>query len=68
MAKSKTISTGYKYVDTHTDRHGNVRHYFRRGGKRGPRLPDPADPTFAVQYANALVGGGIPVQEANPHL
>jgi hypothetical protein len=34
MAKIKI-----KYVDHFTDRHGSVRYYFRRGGKRIGPLP-----------------------------
>jgi integrase len=45
-----------RYIDRFTDRHGKVRHYFRRpGGARIP-LPDPSDPGFIAAYQAALDG------------
>lgn len=43
-----------KYVYREVDRHGQVRHYYREGG-RGARipLPDPSSPDFAAAYAAA---------------
>lgn len=51
------------YIDRFTDRHGKVRHYFRRpGGARVP-LPDPSVPNFMAEYAAARDSYTLPVAE-----
>ena len=42
------------YVQRFNDRHGKVRHYFRKPGFPRKALPEPADPTFAGAYHQAL--------------
>lgn len=50
-----------KYVVEDTDRHGNVRVYFRKPGKRKFRLPSPiGSPEFWREYQKAAAGN-IPV-------
>lgn len=49
------------YVQRFEDRHGKVRHYFRKPGMKRVALPDPTDPTFAAAYHQALAGTKIPV-------
>jgi hypothetical protein len=46
-----------KHVVEDTDRHGNVRIYFRRKGHPKVRLPSPVgSPEFEAAYAAALEG------------
>jgi len=53
-----------KYVVEDTDRHGNVRVYFRKPGERKLRLPAPVgSPDFWREYQKA-VAGEIPVRHA----
>lgn len=50
-----------KHVDRFKDRHGHVRHYFRRN--RGPRILLPGEPgssEFMVAYQAALDGQPLP--------
>jgi hypothetical protein len=42
-----------KYVNSFRDRHGALRFYFRRFGRRAP-LPCPDDPAFATAYERLL--------------
>lgn len=42
-----------EYVNSFIDRHGRMRYYFRRGGKR-IALPPPGSPAFAEEYDAAL--------------
>jgi integrase len=49
------------YVQRFKDRHGRVRHYFRKPGMKRIALPDPAEPTFAAAYHQALTGTKISV-------
>jgi hypothetical protein len=54
-----------KYVNTFTDRHGKVRHYFRHDGKR-LRLPgSPGSPEFMQAYQTALAGDALPKRKAD---
>lgn len=48
-----------RYVDRFVDRHGKVRHYFRRPGGARVSLPDRDDPKFLDAY-NAARDGGTP--------
>lgn len=41
------------YVQRFKDRHGKVRHYFRKPGCKRVALPDPADPAFMEAYQRA---------------
>jgi integrase len=43
-----------KYVNSFTDRHGTLRFYFRKGGKRIAALPPPSSPTFSKEYNGLL--------------
>jgi enterobacteria phage integrase len=55
-----------RYVDRFVDRHGHVRHYFRRpGGKRLPLQGMPGSNEFMAAYEAALAGGDAPAVEAN---
>jgi len=48
-----------RYVSSDTDRHGNVRYYFRKRGQRKIRLPGrPGDPEFMRAYHEALDAAG----------
>lgn len=45
----------YPYVNTYRDRHGRVRHYFRRGrGKRVPLPKHPGTPEFETAWKAAM--------------
>lgn len=45
---------GYRFVHSFTDRHGKVRHYFRRAGVPRIALPAPNSPEFRAAYDAAL--------------
>jgi integrase len=46
-----------KYVKSYADRHGKMRHYFRRKGEKQIPLPgDPGSTEFMEAYADALSG------------
>jgi integrase len=46
-----------KFVSADTDRHGNVRYYYRRRGSPKIRLPGaPGSPSFMAAYARAVAG------------
>lgn len=50
-----------KYVKTYQDRHGRLRHYFRRAGYPDIPLPgDTSSPEFYMTYAAALAGNPPP--------
>jgi integrase len=50
-----------KYTSADVDRHGNVRHYFRRPGKKKIRLPGaPGSETFMNVYKATLAGEILP--------
>jgi integrase len=49
------------FVQRFTDRHGKVRHYFRKPGLKRRPLPDPTDPRFAAAYHEALAQTKRPV-------
>jgi integrase len=49
------------YVQRFKDRHGKVRHYFRHPKFKRVALPDPADPSFAAAYHQALAQTKRPV-------
>jgi len=51
-------------VDRFVDRHGHVRHYFRRpGGKRIPLPGPPGSKEFMASYKTALAGKDAPAAE-----
>ncbi len=52
------------YVQRFRDRHGKVRHYFRKPGFPRKALPDPAEPEFAGAYHQALAQTKRPVAAA----
>ena len=53
-----------RYVDRFVDRHGHVRHYFRRpGGKRIPLPGLPGSEEFMVSYKTALAEEDAPAAE-----
>lgn len=47
------------YVNSFPDRHGRIRFYFRKGGKRIAALPAPESPTFSEEY-NLLLAEHAP--------
>jgi len=50
-----------QYVNSFRDRHGRVRHYFRRPGSKGIALPGlPGSAEFMDAYQAALAGAAIP--------
>jgi integrase len=50
-----------KYVNEYRDRHGHLRRYFRRPGKRQIPLPgDPGSPEFLTAYNDALASTAPP--------
>ena len=50
-----------KYVKAYADRHGRVRHYFRRPGYPPSALPgEPGSRAFADAYEAAMAGGPVP--------
>jgi enterobacteria phage integrase len=50
-----------RYVDRFVDRHGHVRHYFRRPGGKRLALPGvPGSDEFMTAYKAALAGQGVP--------
>ena len=50
-----------RYVNSFTDRHGKLRHYFRRPGTKGVRLPGiPGSSEFMAAYQAALQGTALP--------
>src|SRR5581483_3108334 len=56
-----------KYVHRFKDRHGKVRHYFRRNGRRIPLPGEPGSAEFADAYSAALAGKvQLAVQKAQP--
>jgi integrase len=59
-----------KYVIADVDRHGNVRYYFRRRGRKGKlRLPGlPGSDEFNAAHAAALAGRPPPVKITQPLL
>jgi integrase len=53
-----------RYVDRFVDRHGYVRHYFRRSGGKRLTLPGvPGSDEFMAAYKTALSGKGAPAAE-----
>jgi hypothetical protein len=49
------------FVNSFVDRHGRVRHYFRRRGHRNVRLPGlPGSPEFMRAY-EAAIGNAEPI-------
>jgi integrase len=53
-----------RYVDRFLDRHGHVRHYFRRPGGKRTALPSvPGSAVFMAAYKAALAGEDVPVAE-----
>ena len=53
-----------RHVDRFVDRHGHVRHYFRRpGGKRIPLPGLPGSKEFMASYKTALAGEDAPAAE-----
>src|SRR5260370_15206574 len=53
-----------RYVDRFVDRHGHVRHYFRRpGGKRIALLGVPGSAEFMTGYKAALAGEDAPTAQ-----
>jgi integrase len=53
-----------RYVDRFVDRHGHVRHYFRRSGGRRLALPGvPGSDEFMAAYKAALAGEDVPAAE-----
>ena len=53
-----------RYVDRFVDRHGHVRHYFRRPGGKRLTLPGvPGSDEFMATYKAAFVGEGVPAPE-----
>lgn len=57
------------YVVSDVDRHGNVRHYFRRRPEKKVRLPEkPGSEAFMKAYAAAEARKPTPVVPAKPHL
>jgi len=51
-----------RYVDRFVDRHGHVRHYFRRPGGKRIALPGaPGSAEFMAAYKAALAGEDVPV-------
>lgn len=60
------MKTTLRYVSSDTDRHGNVRIYFRRGGKK-VRLRGPINsPEFLEDYRQILLGN-VPVAKAKAY-
>jgi integrase len=58
-----------KYVKTMFDRHGHLRHYFRRAGFPSATLPgSPGDPAFMQAYTAALAGLELPRKPRNATL
>lgn len=57
-----------RYVEEFIDRHGKVRRYFRRGGKRVCRLPGlPGSAEFMAAYQTAVDGITVPkIETAAP--
>jgi hypothetical protein len=55
-----------KFVVKDTDRHGNVRYYFRRKGQPKVRLPEPGTAEFLAAYQRALAGVSAPKVIAAP--
>lgn len=53
-----------KWVVEDTDRHGNVRVYFRRNGKKTRLLSTPGTPEFDAEYQQALADKRIERQGA----
>jgi integrase len=50
-----------RYVNSFTDRHGKLRHYFRRPGTKSVRLPGiPGSSEFMAAYQAALQGTALP--------
>lgn len=56
------MSVPLKYVDRFTDRHGKVRHYFRRPGGARIALPDPSEPKFMEAYQAARDGAALEIK------
>ena len=53
-----------RYVDRFVDRHGHVRHYFRRPGGKRLTLPGvPGSDEFMAAYKAALAGEDVPAAE-----
>lgn len=46
----------YRYLLKSIDRHGNVRWYLRRGGKKIRLRAEPGSAEFSIEYGNALRG------------
>jgi len=57
MGKAPVTRLHLRYVSADTDRHGNVRYYFRKRGQQKMRLPGrPGDAEFMAAYHEALSG------------
>ena len=53
-----------QFIHTFRDRHGKVRHYFRRRGRKRVPLPGlPGSDEFMATYKAALTGGVVPHRE-----
>ena len=53
-----------KFVERYRDRHGKLRHYFRRPGRKRVALPGfPGSTEFMEAYAAALAGDTAPRPE-----
>ena len=53
-----TAAVRYRYVVEDVDRHGNVRLYFRRNGRK-TRLPGPIGSAAFIAAYQAVLGGGV---------
>ncbi len=47
------MSVELDYIDRFKDRHGKMRHYYRKPGSKRIALPDPSDPDFMNAYRDA---------------
>src|SRR5438874_11327388 len=53
-----TGTRDYRFITEDVDRHGNVRLYFRRPGRKKIRLIEkPGTPSFDSEYRRAFAGG-----------
>ena len=60
--RDKTGTRTYRFLKEDTDRHGNVRLYFRRGGEPKVRLhTTPGTPEFEAEYLRAYAGEVVAV-------
>lgn len=61
MGRRRMTVLRLRYVHRFTDRHGRVRHYFRRGRFRAALPGAPGSPEFMAAYQAALEGAPAPV-------